>query len=86
MSIWNDDDARAYQWYEQNEEFGRSNRKTYATDLINVMPAYLVRQDNAGETLTPETAGKPAGSAALRYGLQVGGVNQEVSGSFRRGK
>ena len=83
MSLWNDDEARAYQWYEQNEEYGRSNRKTYATDLINVMPAYLVRQANAEEALTPENTAKPSGGTALRYGLQVGGSNQEVAGAFR---
>lgn len=86
MSIWNDAEAKAYQWYEQNEEFGRSNRKTYATDLVNVMPAYLVRQENANETLTPDHVGRPSGGEVLRYGLQVGGANQELTGTFHSGK
>ena len=85
MGIWNDDEAKAYHWYEQNEEYGRSYRKG-ASDLSQMMPAYLVRQENAGEALTPENLDKPAGGSKLRFGLMSFGAKQEFAGEFKTKK
>jgi hypothetical protein len=84
MGIWNDDEAKAYTWYEQNEEYGRSYRKGYNPDLLQMMPAFVVRQENAGETLTPENSEKPASGSQLRFGLISYGAKQEYTGEFRR--
>ncbi|MEI8241951.1 MAG: hypothetical protein WCI17_01665 [bacterium] len=83
MGIWNDVEAKAYHWYEQNEEFGRSARKGYSPELRQMMPAYLVRQENAAETLTPENMDKAAGGAKLRFGILTWGTKQEFNGEFK---
>ncbi|MBI3829918.1 MAG: hypothetical protein HY291_10400 [Planctomycetes bacterium] len=66
MRVFRDTEARAYTWYETNESFGRSKLYTYQ-DLLKKVPAYLIRRENLGDKLTPESLQLPVGKDTLEF-------------------
>ncbi len=81
LDLWHDTEAQAYTWYEQNESFGVSARKTYNNALCKIVPAYLIRKDNVKEALLPENLSKPPAGEMLEYGL----FSQQMGVTLRSG-
>jgi hypothetical protein len=66
MKVFRDSEANAYTWYETNETYSRSRRKSYA-DLQRIVPACVVRKANAADKLTPEALKSPVGNEEVEF-------------------
>ena len=79
MGVFDDDEAKAYTWYESNERHGQSRQKTFK-DFAKVLPAFAARTANLPEKLTPEAIQNPPGGATAEYRA---GKEPAVTGEFK---
>lgn len=82
--IFRDDFAKAYTWYERNEEYGQSRQYTYANSLSSKVPAYLVRSEALAERLTPDEVVPVAKGETVEFCTDFAGRPVRESGSYSR--
>lgn len=82
--IFCDDFAKAYTWYERNEQYGQSRQYTYANSLSAKVPAYLVRHAALAERLTPAEVVPEAKGETVEFCTDFAGRPVRESGSYSR--